>query len=83
MTSRRRVETAVATATGKSIRRGLLGRKPWQVTLGGDCRGTVPRSLEGMGLRGSVHPAPCATAPQGMAPRLSSPLDGPPLGTSP
>lgn len=39
MTSRRQVEAAVAIATGKSLRRGLLRRKPLQVSLSGYCKG--------------------------------------------
>jgi hypothetical protein len=84
MTSRRRVEAAVAIATGEKIERRWAAREE---AIAGISRWflqrTVTRRLEGMGLRGTVLPAPCATAPQGMASRQSSLLDGPPPGTSP
>lgn len=83
MTSRRRVEAAVAIATRKlappraAPEEAIAGISKWLLQR------TVTRSLEGMGLRGTVLLAPCATAPRGMASRQSSLLDGPPPGTSP
>lgn len=81
MTSRRRVEAAVAIAMGSALRRAAAScggrqrcrsRFPEEAAAGTGRRlprRTVPRSLEGTGLRGPVLPALRRTAPRGMTPR--------------